>query len=128
VVTTTSDDLDPGNNAASGDLSEMLAPTFVHVAASTRYRQALEVSWLSSPVEGVAGYRILRGEAPGGPYELVGESEGTLYSDMLLRLDQRYYYVLQVFDATGVRSPYSTEASGMLSLHKIYLPLIRRGS
>lgn len=68
----------------------------------------------------------MRGGTSGGPYELVGEATGTVYSDLLLERDQPYYYVVQAYDADSVRSVYSTEASGMLPLSKLYLPLVLR--
>ena len=72
-MTTTGDDINADNNVAIADLGELPPPTFVNATVSTRYTDALEVSWMSPAVEGVEGYRILRSETLGGPYELVGE-------------------------------------------------------
>jgi hypothetical protein len=121
-----SDDLGADNNVATGDLGQLPPPTFLRVANSTRYANAFELSWLPPLVEGVEGYRILRGEDPGGPYELVGEAMGTVFHDLLLELGKPYYYVVQAYDKHGVRSPYSTEAGGMLPYTDLYLPLVVR--
>ena len=69
---------------------------------------------------------ILRGETSGGSYELVGEATGATFSDVMLERDRRYYYVVQAYDASGVRSVYSAEANGLLPLFRVYLPLALR--
>lgn len=125
-LTTTGDDAHSGNNIAAASLGELPPPTLVNVVASTRYPNALEVSWMPPAVEGVAGYRILRSGTPGGPYELVGEAEGLAYSDLLLETNQPYHYVVEAYDADGVRSSPSVEASGMLPLSGLCLPLVMR--
>jgi hypothetical protein len=128
LVSSSGSDLSAENNTATADLSELPPPPQVHVAASTQYTQAIQVSWLPPAVPGVAGYRILRSEAAGGPYELVGQATGLVYSDLLLEIGQPYYYVVQAFDAVDIRSPYSVEVGGLLPKHEIFLPLIVRGS
>jgi fibronectin type 3 domain-containing protein len=75
---------------------------------------------------GVAGYRILRSQTSGGPYELVGEATGNSYSDVMLERDRPYYYVVQAYDVSGVRSVYSSEGHGLLPLFRVYLPLVLR--
>jgi fibronectin type 3 domain-containing protein len=113
---------------ATGDLSELPAPSQVVVSVSLHYTKALEVSWMPPAVEGVAGYRILRAETTGGPYELVGQATGIVYKDLLLETGQPYFYIVQAFDASGVRSPYSAEGAGLLPLSTVYLPLVHRES
>ncbi|MBM3134093.1 MAG: DNRLRE domain-containing protein [Chloroflexi bacterium] len=125
-VTTAGEDINLDNNQATVKVGELPPPTFVRVGPSARYDNALEIKWMPPDVEGVMGYRILRSVTPGGPYELVGEAKRAAYSDLLLRRGQTYYYVVQAYDDVGVRSPYSTEASGMLSLFTQYLPLIQK--
>lgn len=114
------------NDRATARLGLLPSPTFLSAAVSTSDPNALELSWLPSDVAGVAGYRILRSQTPGGPYELVGEATGTGYTDLLLALGQTYYYVVQAYDASGVLSEYSTEAFGSVPLKTLYLPLLRR--
>ena len=125
-LTATGDDVNTGNNIAAVSLGELPPPTLVNVVASTRYANALEVSWVPPAVDGVAGYRILRSGTPGDPYELVGEAEELVHNDLLLEPNQPYYYVVEAYDADGVRSSHSVEASGMLPLSGLYLPLVIR--
>jgi hypothetical protein len=125
-VTTSGEDINHDNNQATARVGELPPPTFVRVVPSARYADALDLTWLPPNVEGVAGYRILRSQTLGGPYELVGEAKGTVYSDLLLRQGQTYYYVVQAYDDAGVRSPYSTEASGRLPLFTLYLPVVQK--
>ena len=107
------------------DRGELPPPTFVNVTPSTRYSDTLEITWIAPRVSGVAGYRILRNEIASGPYELVDEATGAIFSDVMLKRDQRYY-VVQTYDASGIRSGYSAEANGLLPLFRVYLPLALR--
>jgi hypothetical protein len=125
-ITTTGNDLNSANNIASADLGELPPPTFVNVTPSTRYSDTLEITWMAPRVSGVAGYRILRSAASSGSYELVGEATGTAFSDVMLERDRRYFYVVQAYDAGGIRSVYSVEANGSLPLFRIHLPLVMR--
>ncbi len=119
-------DGNPANNAATADLGELPPPTLVNTVINTAYPNALTVAWIPPLVSGVAGYRILRGTQPAGPYTLVGDAAGTTYVDLLLEPGQRYYYVVQAYDAAGVRSVYSAESEGWLPRYWIYLPLVLR--
>jgi hypothetical protein len=38
----------------------------------------------------------------------------------------RNYYVVQAFDAASAMSAYSSEASNLLTVHAVYLPLVMR--
>jgi hypothetical protein len=125
-VTTTGDDVGAGNNTASADLGELPPPEQVQVAASNQLPGALQVTWQPPAVPYVAGYRILRSDTAGGPYELVGQATGYSYADLLLQPGQDYYYVVQAFDAAGVWSENSSEASGQLPKYEVYLPAVSR--
>jgi hypothetical protein len=127
-VVTSGADSNPANNAATGNLGDLLPPTMVSVVVSSGYENALAVGWMPSLIPGVAGYRILRGMQSGGPYTMVGDATGTSYTDLLLEPGQRYYYVVQAYDAIGVRSAYSLEGEGQLSWHRVYLPVVLRFS
>jgi hypothetical protein len=126
-VTTIGEDVGAGNNVATGDLGELPAPPQVYAASSIQNPQGIQVSWLPPAVPDVSGYRILRSETSGGPYELVGEAAGLIYTDLLLEVGQPYYYVVQVYDDAGIRSGYSVEAWSLLPKHKEFLPLIVNG-
>jgi hypothetical protein len=125
-VSTTGSDLNSANNIAMADLGELPPPTLVQVNVSARHSNTLQVSWQPPAASGVMGYRILRSQASGGPYELVGEAMGSSYSDVMLERDRYYYYVVQAYDSSGVRSVYSSEARGLLPLFRVYLPLVLR--
>ena len=78
------------------------------------------------PAFGRPGDANKRSETVAGPYELVGEAAGAAFTDVMLERDRRHFYVVQAYDASGIRSVYSVEASGFLPLFRIYLPLVVR--
>ena len=116
----------PDNNIATASLGALPAPTLMSVDISTRYEEGIELNWMPPDAQAVTGYRILRSETTGGPYELVGEATGTTYTDLLLQRGKLYYYVIQAFDAGGALSDNSAEMSGILPLNAVYLPAIIR--
>jgi hypothetical protein len=124
LLTTNGEDLNPANNQAVGNLGELPPPHQLVVSISSLASDALDLTWLAPTVQGVAGYRILRGQSPGGPYELVGEATLTRFTDLLLERDRTYYYAIQAFDDAGVRSSISEEAYGRLPLFEQLLPLL----
>ena len=119
------DDASPANNQATGDLGALPRPEFLYVSEDQLHSEALLLSWIASPASGAFHYRLLRAESSGGPYELVGEAQSTLYSDLLLERGKFYYDVVQAEDAHGVRSPYSEESSAALP-YVTYLPAVLR--
>jgi hypothetical protein len=125
-VTASSANIDKSNDLAVAALGELVAPGMVHVQPDPAKSAALQVAWQAPAMPGIAGYRILRSLSPGGPYELVGESAGGIYTDYLLQRGLTYVYVVQAFDAAGAVSPNSPEASGALPLSTIFLPSLRR--
>ena len=72
----------------------------------------------------MAGHRILRGEAPGGPYELVGKAARAAFTDVMLERNRRCYCIVQAYDDSGVRSVHSAEATGMSPALHTYLPVV----
>lgn len=114
------------NDEASAALGELLAPSLVSVQAIPTSSTALRVIWQAPAMPGIAGYRILRSPTPGGPYELVGETSRTLYTDYLLQGGTTYYYVVQTYDAAGALSAFSAEASAAPPSGMIYLPRLAR--
>ena len=125
-VMTSGSNVSTANDIATADLGVLLPPTLVVAVESARFTNALEIAWQPPAIAGIAGYRILRKQTPGGPFELVGEATSTLFADVQLQRGTVYTYVVQSYDASGVVSDYSVEATGTLALHKVYLPLIRR--
>ncbi len=122
-VIKTGEDTDMNNNVASAELGELPPPMNPTIIASSRYIGALDLAWLPPEVPGVAGYRILRSETAGGPYELVGEAMGAAYTDLLPRSDQTYYYVVEAYDTNGVLSVYSAEASRVILPYQVFIPV-----
>ena len=114
------------NNQASVDLGGIPAPSMPAVSPMEDEPLGFHLNWMPPGVGGVSGYRILRSDASGGPYELVGQSDLNNTIDTLVERGKIYYYVIQAYDAFGVYSPYSPEASVMLPLLAIYLPSIQR--
>ena len=70
----------------------------------------IDLTW--SGIPNVAYYNVLRSTTPGGPYQLIGKSSGTGYSDRAgLTNNTTYYYVLQPFAATGTQICQSNQAT-----------------
>ncbi len=124
-VVTTGTNVSTANDIATANLGALLPPTLVVAALSPRFANALEIAWQPPAISGIAGYRILRKQTPGGPFELAGEATGTLYVDLLLQRGIVYTYTVQSYDASGVISGFSEETTGIVP-HRVYLPLIRR--
>jgi hypothetical protein len=125
-LTTTGTNVSSANDIALADLGALLPPTLVVAVESTRFANALEVAWQPPAIAGIAGYRILRKQTAGGPYELVGEATGMLFADVSLQRGTVYTYVVQSYDASGVLSDYSAETPGILPMYQVYLPIVRR--
>ena len=85
------------------------------------------LTWQRSPVTGIAGYRIYRASASGGPYELIGVAAGALFEDWVRpQLHQPDYYVVEAFDQAGVRSEHSVEAVARpWAGQQVFLPMMR---
>ncbi len=125
-VTTLGENANPGNDLATGDLGEIPAPVALGVIESPTYESSLAVKWQPLDLPSIAGYRVLRGTQPGGPYELVGETTQPVFNDMPVLRGQQYYYVVLAFDQNGVLSAYSSEVSGMLPYFSIFLPVLKK--
>ena len=91
------------SNANGSPLGEPLSGTGVHAAS---------LSWTASTSTNVAGYRIYRGGASGGPYTLLNPSlvSGTSFTDANVQAGQTYYYVTTSVDSSNVESAYSNQA------------------
>ncbi len=125
-VVTNGGNVTAANDVATAVLGALLPPTLVRVDPSPLVDRAAQVAWQAPAIPGVAGYRVLRGTAAGGPYELVGETTATFFTDLLLASGATYHYVVQVYDADGLVSPYSDEVTFVLANNTIYLPVIVR--
>ena len=93
---------------------------------STTVEDAIEVTWLPPDVPVALGYRILRSTTSGGPYELVGETLEPAFTDAHVHRGDTYYYVVQAYDAAGILSDYSAEASASVPLRTTFIPVVTR--
>jgi hypothetical protein len=125
-ITASSANISTSNDVAAASLGELLPPSLVYALPDPADHSAMQVAWQAPEMPGIAGFRVLRSLASGGPYELVGESSRGLYRDRLLETGVQYYYVVQTFDAAGAVSSYSAEASATLPAFRVYLPLTVR--
>jgi hypothetical protein len=124
-VITTGDNANPANDLASLMLGMPTAPITLTVEPGVWQPDVLEIAWSVPAEEQPAGYRVLRGTAPGGPFELVGESAVSSYVDTLVERGQTYCYVVQAHNG-GALSPMSGVVCGALELLRVYLPQIAR--
>jgi predicted outer membrane repeat protein len=124
-VTSTGGNGSTGNDLASLILGIPSVPLTVTVAADPWHEETLSVLWAMPEGEWPAGYRVLRGAAPAGPFELVGESAAPDFTDMLASREQTYCYVVQAHNGSAF-SPLSEPACGALEMLRVYLPAIER--
>jgi len=123
-VTASSANINTANDTAAASLGQLLVPEMVYIQPSPTEGRALQVAWQAPAMPGIAGFRVLRSLTSGGPYELVGETTRTLYTDLLLQGGTTYYYVVQTFDAGGAVSAFSAEVSATLPSRGLYLPMV----
>jgi hypothetical protein len=125
-IVTSGGNVSTGNDVATAVLGSLLPPTLVRVDPSPLVSSAAQVAWQAPTLADIAGYRILRATTSGGPYELVGETTANYFTDQLLEGGVTYYYAVQAYDASGLVSPLSDEATFMAANATIYLPYIQR--
>ncbi len=125
-VVTNGGNVTTANDVGTAVLGALLPPTLVRVDPSPLVDGAAQVAWQAPAIPNIAGYRILRATSAGGPYELVGETIATYFTDTLLASGMTYHYVVQAYDADGLVSPYSSEVTFAVGHNTIYLPIIVR--
>ncbi len=116
----------PGNDIASADLGTLPAPRLIGVSPDPHDDSAMRLIWQPSGAAGVAGYRILRGPALTGPFDLVGESSDPDHLDVLLHRGQSYCYEVVASDSDGIWSNPSNAICAALPLKQIFMPFIQR--
>lgn len=75
--------------------------------------QGMALSWLplGSPA---TSYTVKRSASPGGPYEVIAKNiPGITFTDIGLKNDTPYYYVVSATNAAGIESPNSKELGGV---------------
>lgn len=90
-------------------------PLYVQAATATNVPVALAwnpspISQLFTPLGRPASYNVKRGTTNGGPYQLIGNTVGTNYTDLTASNGVTYYYVISATNSYG-ESPDSFETS-----------------
>ncbi|HXF03811.1 MAG TPA: CARDB domain-containing protein [Blastocatellia bacterium] len=101
------------NNTALVTFGQMPAPLQLSATADSE-QPAILLVWGAPDTQGINEYQIFRSTRPGGPYEFVGDTLETSFTDTLVRPGVTYYYVVVAVDAYGVRSAFSNEATARL--------------
>lgn len=101
-----------GDNPANLTV-EAAAPAFAVAPAPIVKRGRLSLAWNASPGPSIAGYRLYYGTNAGFHY--ASAAVGNVTNATLTGLDegQRYFVVATAYDAQGVESAPSNEASGV---------------
>jgi hypothetical protein len=88
-----------------------VVPTPTGLRIDTVGQGSVALSWTAAA--GVAGYDILRGTAPGGPYAPVNQApvSATTFADATVTPATTYFYVVRSVSASGATSTASNEVS-----------------
>jgi hypothetical protein len=124
-VVTSGGNASAANDRASLTLGLPSAPITVTVTPDAWNDGVMAVLWASPAGERPAGYRILRGATPAGPFELVGESATPDFADVLAVRGVTYCYVVQAHNGDAF-SPASDPVCGALERLQVYLPAVSR--
>lgn len=122
-------DHDTSNNLAFAELGTPEAPELISAIPTELWPNAVEVGLAGPPLPGLEGYRIYRRTSAMTEVELVGETAGAYYHDLLLEREETYCYTARSFDATGLLSPPSAErcvTTPAALRYTTWLPLIQR--
>jgi glycosidase len=95
---------------SSGDTTAPAAPTGLRATGASP--SSISLAW--NAFDGDAslwGYEVWRGEASGGPYARLARLTGTSYTDVSVREDATYWYVVRALDGSFNRSAPSNEVS-----------------
>ncbi len=96
--------------ADGGALFEPAAPSNL---AATSGEGQVSLTWNANREGDLAGYQVLRGTQPGGPYTALAATllSTPNYVDSTVQNGTTYYYVVQAFDTASKPSTYSTEVA-----------------
>jgi hypothetical protein len=117
---------DEGNNTATREIGRPPAPRLLTASRAPDSGNVL-LTWQAPATGGVAGYRVYRALAAGGPYELIGLALDPVFEDWLHpRLGLAGYYVVAAYDEAGVLSTHSAEAvAAPWEGRRTFLPLVK---
>ena len=126
-LTTNGENSTATNDTAFATLGTLTMPTMHDVTNSGFTSDALGISWDPAVGEHVNSYRILRGQTATGPFELIGESVQTSFTDTLVAPGQTFCYKVQSYNGAFHLSTFSNVMCGVAGgLFQIYLPLIEK--
>lgn len=108
----------PGNHRitfsftqSSGELLRSAIYVNVVESGGATISHNVALNWDASPSSGVAGYRVFRGNARGGPYSAItGTVAGLTHEDPNVVSGRTYYYVVAAVGINGMQSAFSGEA------------------
>ncbi|HEY3312100.1 MAG TPA: alpha-amylase family glycosyl hydrolase [Anaerolineales bacterium] len=106
--------------AASGDSTPPAVPTNLHATSASP--AGIDLAWdeiTGDPT--FYGYEVLRADASGGPYTLLGRVTSASFSDFNVTSDATYFYVVRALDQSFNRSGNSNEAQATASLRTVTL-------
>ena len=99
------------------DTTPPAAPANVRVQTSSE--TALTLAWDPVADAGLFRYEILRGTAPGGPYEVIGTATDPVFTDNGISRGSTYVYVVRAVDTGFNRSASSAEAAAQASARPV---------
>ncbi len=88
----------------------------------------VEISWVSDPAQPVVGYHVYRASSLAGPYQFVGKTDQTRYTDTSVGKGVIYHYRVGILDGTGreVKSDLTVKALDS-SVKQPHPPLVMGG-
>ncbi len=105
---------------SSGDVTAPDIPTGLIVVSASP--DGIHLAW--NPIQGdvsLYGYEVLRSDASGGPYTLLGLTTATDFTDVNVVENATYYYVLRAVDFSFNRSGISAEVAATAELRTVTL-------
>ena len=92
----------------AGGVATSAPPVPSGVTATAASSSQINLAWSTS--SGASSYKVFRGLHSGGPYTLIGSPSTTSYSDISLRPNTAYYYVVEAYGG-GLTSADSSEVT-----------------
>jgi glycosidase len=104
----------------SDDTTPPTAPTNLRIISASPV--GIELAWDAPQGDSTLyGYEVLRGEATGGPYTVLGLTTATNFIDISVTEGETYYYVVRSVDISFNRSDNSSEATATAALRTVTL-------
>jgi glycosidase len=105
---------------ASDDTTAPAVPTGLEVVSASP--AGIELAWDANAGDPTLhGYDVRRSDTAGGPYETVGFTDATTFTDTLVTEGATYYYVVRAVDTSFNRSGPSAEVAATAELRTVTL-------